>query len=139
MKDGIQLVQLHLSDGHIAEAVTYKGLKLLRCFHQPLKHNVRVHLEHSGSGAPASPSSKHVRTRTINSTGTPLPVGHMVPCVANIEPPQGVWGHGRQGPHADDEARAGGHGRSGRDTDSRHEAGGASRCRAAVDVGWAVA
>jgi hypothetical protein len=55
VKDGIPLVQLHLSDVHIAEAVTYKGLKLLHCFHQPLKHNVRVHLEHSGSGTPASP------------------------------------------------------------------------------------
>src|ERR1700746_934785 len=54
VKDGIRLVQLHLSDVHIAEAVTYKGMKLLRCFHQPLKHNVRVRLGHSGSGTPSS-------------------------------------------------------------------------------------
>jgi hypothetical protein len=52
---GIPLVQLHLSDVPIAEAVTYKGLKLLRCFYQPLKPDVRGHLKHSGSGTPASP------------------------------------------------------------------------------------
>jgi hypothetical protein len=55
MEHGVLLVSLHLSDVHIAEAVTYKGLKLFRCFHQPLKHGVRAYLKHSGSGTHASP------------------------------------------------------------------------------------
>jgi len=40
------LIELHLLDPHVMQEVLRKGPQLLRRFHQPLQHGVRVHLEH---------------------------------------------------------------------------------------------
>ncbi len=40
------LIELHLLDTHVMQEVLRKGPQLLRRFHQPLQHGVRVHFEH---------------------------------------------------------------------------------------------
>jgi hypothetical protein len=47
---GIQLIELQLLDVHITEEITRKGVQVLRRFHQPVQHRVRIDLKDPGGG-----------------------------------------------------------------------------------------
>jgi hypothetical protein len=50
-----QLIELHLLDPHVVQDVSGKGPQLLRRFHQPLQHGVRVDLKDSRRAPDAQP------------------------------------------------------------------------------------
>src|SRR5262245_49007573 len=52
------LIELHLLDPHVVQEVPRKGPQLLRRFHQPLQHGVRVHLEPPSGTADAQTLSQ---------------------------------------------------------------------------------
>jgi hypothetical protein len=52
-EQGKELIQLHLCDPHVMQEVARKGGGVVRHFHEPRQHRVRVHLKHPGHGTNA--------------------------------------------------------------------------------------